>query len=170
VPNTLSEKQKWQKNLKQDELKYILTKNDPTNPEDHGWIHITLRDNKLNYKVSKARRIVLVGCGSYPYSLFDIAKKYSHNKDLIFIGIDYDEICYRICVSLRNKYNLQNFYFYQCRGIDFNYSNLIDEDMIFLSADLIDIEDTYWHIIKNSKAQVYICKPHKKSPGFYPGD
>lgn len=171
MSNTLSEKQKWQKNLKDDEIKLITDPNlNPLEPEDHGWIHITLRDNKLNYKVKEARYIVLVGCGSYPYSLFDMARKYSYRSDLFFIGIDYDEKCYKICQALKKKHGLNNFLFMKGEGKNLDYSKLNHTDMVFLSADINDIEDTYWSIVRGSPAQVFICKPHKKSPGIYPGD
>lgn len=168
MPNTSSEKQKWQQNLKADELKQIVEgKIDPTKPEEHGWIHITLRDNKLNYRVKEARSIVLVGCGSYPYSLFDMRQKY---PDKMYIGVDYDIKCIKMCYAICNKYKINDMNFIHGEGKKLDYSKLTHSDMVFLSADIDDMEDTYWHIIKDTPAQVFICKPHTKSPGIYPGD
>lgn len=99
-----------------------------------------------------------------------MSQKYPNRSDLLYIGIDYDEKCYKICQALKKKYGLNNMHFIYGEGKKLDYSKLNHTDLVFLSADINDMEDTYWHIVRDSPTHVYICKPHKKSPGIYPGD
>ena len=46
--------------------------------EYNAWIVKTLVDKKQRYKFKTCNSIVLVGCGLYPYSMYDLHKQYPH--------------------------------------------------------------------------------------------
>jgi hypothetical protein len=47
------------------------------------------------------------------------------------------------------------------KGEDFDYSNLLDEDLVFISCDVNNIDNIYNKILDTSKAQVFICAPSR---------
>ena len=50
----------------------------------------------------------------------------------------------------------------ETQGEDFDYSFLTDEDMIFISVDVVQ-NKIYEQIVKTSRAQIYSCAPYKSS-------
>jgi hypothetical protein len=59
-----------------------------TKAETNAWIIRTLRDKKQLYKLDSCNKIILVGSGMYPYSMFDLHKR---NPSIKQIGIEIDE-------------------------------------------------------------------------------
>ena len=51
---------------------------------------------------------------------------------------------------------------YCCDAAEFDYSFLADEDMIFISVDVVQ-NKIIKQIIKTSRAQFYSCAPYKSS-------
>jgi biotin synthase-related radical SAM superfamily protein len=49
-----------------------------------------------------------------------------------------------------------------CAGEEFDYSFLGDEDMIFISVDVVE-NKIFEQIIKTSRAQIFSCAPYKSS-------
>ena len=54
--------------------------------ETNAWIYKTLLDKKKTGMFKACKKLILIGAGMYPYSMFDIHKKYKHIQD----GCDYD--------------------------------------------------------------------------------
>ena len=55
--------------------------------ETNAWIYKTLLDKKKTGMFKACKKLVLIGSGIYPYSMFDIHKKYKHIQQ---IGIEID--------------------------------------------------------------------------------
>ena len=58
-----------------------------TDAKRNQYIVQTLVDKKMRYKFLATEHVVLIGCGMYPYSLFDLHKQY---PDIKSIGIEVD--------------------------------------------------------------------------------
>ena len=127
--------------------------------EQNSWIYKTLLEKKKVPLFKKCYRLILVGSGIYPYSLIDIHKKYKHVK---MLGIEIDENRARASKQLiknspaRDRINIVN-----QDGLDFDYSKLEDDDLVFISCD-VDSSKILSKIIQTSKAHVYICSPYNK--------
>ena len=46
-------------------------------------------------------------------------------------------------------------------GIDFDYSKLEDDDLVFISCD-VDSDGIFKKVLETSKAHVYICAPYNR--------
>ena len=125
--------------------------------EKNAWIIKTLVNRKERYKFKTCKNVVLVGSGFYPYSLFDVYKQYEH---INLIGIDYDENCVRISQLLLDSANINDrIKVIHADGIEFDYSFLDHEDLVFLSVDIEKRNEIYSRVIQTSKASVYVCEP-----------
>lgn len=156
----------WKQGLKETEFKFIewiISKNRydvflDKKPRKN-WILETLIQKKKVSKFKECKILIMVGSGMYPYSIIDTYKQYPHLK---IIGLDYDENCVKISNHLIEKCDLQNsIKIVNINGIDFDYSNLEHEDLVFLSIDVEGIDTIFNKVIETSKAQTYVCAPGK---------
>jgi hypothetical protein len=126
----------------------------------NSWIYKTILDNKIKKKLDTCKNIVLVGCGLYPYSLFDMHRRFS---DINYHGIERSEKRAKLAKIVTAETPARdNLKIYCCAGEDFDYSFMSDEDMIFISVD-VNENKIYEQIIKTSGAQIYSCAPYKSS-------
>lgn len=155
----------WKRSLKQSEFGII----EPVFRRDDffellkkkigkNWIIETLvLEGKVNL-LKTCETLVMVGCGMYPYSMIDTNKKY---PDINQIGVDYDKRCIKISSTIIDKCLLSNMRTVHSKGEDFDYSNLLDEDLVFISCDVNNIDTIYSKVLDTSKAQVFICAPSR---------
>jgi tRNA G46 methylase TrmB len=118
----------------------------------------TLVDKKMRYKFETTKNVVLIGCGMYPYSLFDLHKQYPHINST---GIEIDKNRCVIAKKLINaspaKHNIK---VVNLNGIDYDYSWLGIDDLVFVSVD-VEIEKEILHrVIMTSKATPFLCAPY----------
>jgi tRNA G46 methylase TrmB len=129
-------------------------------PFDQSWVYKTILDNKIKNKLKTCNNIVLIGCGLYPYSLFDMHRRYPHIK---YHGIEISEKRAELARLVTKETPAKdNLTIHCCAGEDFDYSFLSDEDMIFISVDVVQ-NKIIEQIIKTSRAQFYSCAPYKSS-------
>ena len=126
----------------------------------NSWIYKTILDNKIKKKLDTCKNIVLVGCGLYPYSLFDMHRRFS---DINYHGIERSEKRAKLAKIITAETPARdNLKIHCCAGEEFDYSFMSDEDMIFISVD-VNESKIYEQIIKTSGAQIYSCAPYKSS-------
>lgn len=127
---------------------------------EHSWIYQTILDNKIKHKLDDCKDIVYVGCGLYPYSLFDMHRRF---PNLTYHGIEISEKRAALAKIVTKETPAKNsLTIHQCDAADFDYSFLRDEDMIFISVD-VNQNKIIEQIIKTSRAQFYSCAPYKSS-------
>jgi len=127
---------------------------------NQSWIYKTILDNKIKRKLKTCKNIVLVGCGLYPYSLFDMHRRFPEIK---YHGIEISEKRAKLAKIITEETPAKDaLTIHRCAGEDFDYSFLGDEDMIFISVDVNETKIIN-QIIKTSKAQFYSCAPYKSS-------
>ena len=156
----------WKQGLRETEFKYIewIIKNEKyelflNKKPRKNWIRETLKDQKKLNNFEKCKTLIMVGSGIYPYSMVDTHKRY---PNINMIGLDYDEKCVKISKYLIEKCKLHKSINIICtNGMDFDYSNLEHEDLVFLSIDIEGIDEIYNKVIETSKAQPYVCAPGK---------
>lgn len=126
----------------------------------NSWIYKTILDKKIKKNLEVCNNIVLVGCGLYPYSLFDMHRRYPMIK---YHGIEISEKRAKLAeIITKETPAVNDLKIHCCSGEDFDYSFLTDEDMIFISVD-VNESKIYEQIIKTSRAQIYSCAPYKSS-------
>jgi len=126
----------------------------------NSWIYKTVLDKKVKKKLEVCNNIVLVGCGLYPYSLFDMHRRYPYIK---YHGIEISKKRAKLAkIVTKETPAADNLIIHCCSGEDFDYSFLSDEDMIFISVD-VNQNKIIKQIIKTSRAQFYSCAPYKSS-------
>lgn len=129
-------------------------------PFEQSWIYKTILDNKVKSKLEVCSSLVLVGCGLYPYSLFDMHRRYPHIK---YYGIEISEKRAKLAEIVTHETPAKdNMTIHCCAGEDFDYSFLEDEDMVFISVDVAQ-NKIIDKIVKTSGAQIYSCAPYKSS-------
>lgn len=157
----------WKQGLRETEFKYIewIIRNEKyelfidKKPRKNWIIETFAEEKRLLNKFKDCTTLVMVGSGIYPYSIVDTYKKYPNLK---IVGLDYDEKCVKISKFLIEKCKLHESINIICiNGIEYDYSTLKDEDLVFLSIDVEGIDDIFNKIINTSKAQPYICAPGK---------
>jgi len=118
----------------------------------------TLVDKKMRYKFLSTNRVVLIGCGMYPYSLFDLHKQY---PSINSIGIEVDSnralIARKLvsCSPAKDKIKIVNE-----NGFNYDYSWLGIDDLVFVSVD-VEIEKSILEkVIMTSKASPFLCAPY----------
>lgn len=166
---TFREKEyKITKNVKDNMLKYFRNKMFEQRKglyayrlaEPNSWIFKTLLEKKQKKLFDTCSKLVMVGCGLYPYSMYDIHKKYKHIKQ---IGIEIESKRAGVAKSLvlnspaKNSIGIINM-----DGLDFDYSKLGDDDLIFISCD-VDNEEIIKKVIKTSKAHFFVCAPYDRA-------
>ena len=126
----------------------------------NSWIYKTILDKKIKDNLNSCKYVVLVGCGLYPYSLFDMHRRYPHIK---YHGIEISEKRAKLAQIVTLETPAKNdLTIHCCAGEDFDYSFLSDEDMIFISVDVAQ-NKIIDKIVKTSGAQIYSCAPYKSS-------
>jgi tRNA G46 methylase TrmB len=129
-------------------------------PFKQSWVYKTILDKKIKSNLKDCTNIVLIGCGLYPYSLFDMHRRYPHIK---YFGVEISEKRAKLAeIVTRETPAKDNLSIHCCAGEDFDYSFLTDEDMIFISVD-VNQNKIIEQIIKTSRAQFYSCAPYKSS-------
>lgn len=128
--------------------------------ENNAWIVRTLADKKQRYKFKSCKNLIMIGSGMYPYSMFDVYKKYPSIKQ---IGLEIDEkrafISKKLIEASPAKESIK---IIPIDAYDFDYSWLGIDDLIFISVD-VDNKRIIDKIIKTSKAHIYICAPYEKT-------
>lgn len=157
----------WKESIANGEFKLVLNAHLQNNLSrlyrvkfDQSWIYKTILDNKIKSKLKECKNIVLVGCGLYPYSLFDMHFRY---PNINYHGIEISEKRAKLAKLVTKETPAKDdLTIHCCAGEDFNYSFLSDEDMIFISVDVAQ-NKIIEQIIKTSRAQFYSCAPYKSS-------
>ena len=122
------------------------------------YVVMTLRDKKMRYKFKTAKNIVLVGCGMYPYSLFDLHKQYPHIKS---VGVEIDEKRCKIAEALVNASpGKDSIKIVNCDGMDYDFTWLGMDDFVFVSVDVEKEKDIQQKVIMTSKASPFLCAPY----------
>src|SRR5210317_696728 len=125
----------------------------------NSWIYKTIIDKGLKKKLEQARKIVLVGSGMYPYSLFDMFKRH---PDKQYFGIEISQQKTNLAKLITEKTPAKGYItYYTHNAFTFDYSEFDQDDMIFISCD-VDSKPTIEQIIKTSGAQFWICAPYEK--------
>lgn len=167
MDDLFKDEENWKRLIIKNELtllKLYLFNGDHSKPyeeaEKDAWIIRTLRDKKQRYRFKTCKHLILVGSGMYPYSMFDVHKQY---PDIKQIGIEIDKNRCVISEKLikaspaKESIKIENL-----DAIDYDYSWLGIDDLIFISVD-VDSKKIIEKIIKTSKAQVNICAPYNKT-------
>jgi hypothetical protein len=156
----------WKEGLKKTEFSFVKEIIETNNYEllvskspRKNWIRETLLIEKQLSKFKSCSTLVMVGSGMYPYSVVDTYNRYQNLK---IIGLDYDDRCVKISNHLLEKCNLQDYIkVIHINGIEYDYSSLSHEDLVFLSIDVVGIDEIYNKVVETSKAQPYVCAPGK---------
>ena len=128
--------------------------------KEHSWIYKTIEDKKLKKGLNVCKNIVLVGCGLYPYSLFDMHKRF---PDIKYHGIEISDKRVKLARIILNETPAKDdMKIYCSAGEEFDYSMFGEEDMIFISCDVVG-SSIIKQIYETSKAQVFPCAPYKSS-------
>ena len=128
--------------------------------ETNAWIYKTLLDKKKTAMFKTCKKLALIGSGIYPYSMFDIHKKYKHIQQ---IGIEIDPSRAAIGRDLVVKSPAKNHIeIVTCDGCDYDYSDLGEDDLVFVSCD-VDNKKVMNRIIETCKAHIFICAPYEKT-------
>ena len=128
--------------------------------ETNAWIYKTLLDKNKTGMFKACKKLVLIGSGIYPYSMFDIHKKYKHIQQ---IGIEIDTNRAAIGRDLVVKSPARNqIEIITCDGYDYDYSDLGEDDLVFVSCD-VDNKKIMNRVIQTCKAHIFICAPYEKT-------
>ena len=127
--------------------------------EPNSWIYKTLLEKKRIPLFRSCKRLVMVGSGMYPYSMYDIHKKFKH---ILQLGLEIDETRYKLSKSLvENSPAKDSIKILHMDGNLFDYSRLEDEDLIFISCD-VDSNSIVKKVLETSKAHIFVCAPYNK--------
>lgn len=127
--------------------------------EPNSWIYKTLLEKKRIPLFRTCKRLVMVGSGMYPYSMYDIHKKFKH---ILQLGLEIDETRYKLSKSLVEKSPAKDsIKIMHMDGNDFDYSRLGDEDLVFVSCD-VDSNSIFNKVLETSKAHIFVCAPYNK--------
>ena len=128
--------------------------------ERNAWIVKTLRDKKQRYKFETCNNLVMIGSGIYPYSMFDVHKQYPHIRQL---GLEIVESRVKLSRKLVEASPAKDdMKILHVDAIDFDYSWMGMDDLIFISVD-VEHEQITKKILETSKAQLYMCAPYEKT-------
>lgn len=128
--------------------------------EKNAWIVRTLRDKKQRYKFNNCKNLVMIGSGTYPYSMFDVHKQYPNIRQ---IGLEIVKNRATLSKKLVEASPAKDKIKILCiDAYDFDYSWLGIDDLIFISVD-VEHEKITQKILETSKAQLYMCAPYEKT-------
>ena len=157
----------WKATVAQNEmnlLNYFKQKKDFSlaykNAENNAWIVRTLRDKKQRYRFNDCKNLVLVGSGMYPYSMFDVHKQY---PEINQIGLEIDKNRAKVSeLLIKASPAKDKIKIVVGDAIDYDYSWLGDDDLIFISVD-VEHNKIFSKAIQTSKAHVHVCAPYDKT-------
>jgi len=122
-------------------------------PSD-GVIYLTLKEKKLLSLFQECNKIIYIGSGYYPFSLFNLHKKYKH---LELIGIERDKKAFLSSFQLaKNSPAKNNLKIMHCDGVNFDFKTLDDKDLVFIAPE-IDHKNITNKIISQSLVQFFKC-------------
>jgi len=128
--------------------------------ETNAWIYKTLLDKKKTGMFKECKKLILIGAGMYPYSMFDIHKKYKHIQQ---VGIEIDNSRGIIGRDLVAKSPAKDHIEIVIQdGFDYDYTDLAEDDLVFISCD-VDSKKIMNKVIKTCKAHIFICAPYEKT-------
>ena len=128
--------------------------------ETNAWIYKTLLDKKKTGMFKICKKLILIGSGIYPYSMFDIHKKYKHIQQ---IGIEIDSSRATIGRDLVNKSPAKDHIEIITQdGSEYDYTDLAEDDLVFISCD-VNSKKIMNEVIKTCKAHIFICAPYEKT-------
>lgn len=155
----------WKEGLKRTEFGFIewIIKNERydlfiSKKPRKNWIKETFLEKKMVSKFKLCNNLVMVGSGIYPYSMIDLNKEFPNINQ---VGLDYDKNCVKLSSFLIKKCGIKNINIININGLEYDYSYLKDEDLVFLSIDVVGIDEIYNKVLETSKAQPYVCAPGK---------
>lgn len=160
------EKTKWHDNLDAKELDAVvqLVQHQPNIYEfvnGYGWIIKTMQDRKQYWKLRKAKRILFVGAGFYPYSMIGLQYQFPEVKVL---GLEINPIKVKVANALFKFFDIHHtLRVIEADGLAFDYSKLSDEDLVFITSDIDDNNLIAQKILLNSEAEPIICAPYKNA-------
>ena len=105
-------------------------------------------------KLEQYNNIIMVGCGSFPYTLINFAYKY---PNIQFIGIDKNIKSIENALELKKFLKIKNIKFKLCDGNNYDYNS---EDLVIiadLASDKSNILDQIYRT--NEKTKVIIRNP-----------
>ena len=130
--------------------------------ETNAWIYKTLLDKKKTGMFKACKKLILIGSGIYPYSMFDIHKKYKHIQQ---IGIEIDSnraaIGRDLVIKSPAKDHIEIITHDGCT-YDYGNINLNEDDLVFISCD-VDNKKMMNRLIQTCKAHIFICAPYEKT-------
>ena len=128
--------------------------------ETNAWIYKTLLDKKKTGMFKICKKLILIGSGIYPYSMFDIHKKYKHIQQ---IGIEIDSSRATIGRDLVNKSPAKDHIEIITQdGSEYDYTDLAEDDLVFISCD-VNSKKIMNEVIKTCKAHIFICAHYEKT-------
>ena len=128
--------------------------------KENSWILKTIEDLDMKKNLKKCENIVLVGCGLYPYSLFDMHRRYPHIK---YHGIEISKKRAKLAELLVSETPAKGGVTIYCSpGEEFDYSFIGENDLVFISCD-VKQNNIINQVYKTSEAQVFPCAPYKSS-------
>ena len=101
--------------------------------------------NKLDKYMKDSKNFIMIGCGSFPITLFSVCEKY---KQLNTIGIDSSPEAIINAKELKGKLKYKNVIFEIVDGINYNYINM---DTIFIANLVIPKTKVLKRIAMTSK-------------------
>jgi len=130
--------------------------------ETNAWIYKTLLDKKKTSMFKACKKLVLIGSGIYPYSMFDIHKKYKHIQQIgLEINPSRAAIGRDLVLKSPAKHHIQ---IITQDGCTYDYGNidLGEDDLVFVSCD-VDNKKIMNRVIATCKAHIFICAPYEKT-------
>jgi hypothetical protein len=128
--------------------------------EESGWVYKTLLEKKQTSLFKMCKNLILVGSGLYPYSLFDMHKRFKH---LNILGLEIDQRRTAVAKELiKHSPAKDSIKILTCDGNLFDYSWLGDEDLIFISCD-VESKEMIKMMTEKSKAHIFVCAPYDKT-------
>ena len=161
-------RESWRKSIAEAEIKriqYLKGQNQLhrtyTQIKKNQYIVQTLIDKKLKYRLDTAKNVVLVGCGMHPYSLFDLHQQYPHIKS---VGIEIvPERAQLAEILIKHSPAKDNIIVTNQNGLDYDYSWLDIDDLVFVSVDVEIEKKIQEKVIMTSKASSFLCAPYHTS-------
>ena len=128
--------------------------------EKNAWIYKTLSEKKKLALFKTCKKLIMIGCGMYPYSMFDIHKKHKHIKQ---VGVEIDKNRAMVADKLVSHSPAKDHIeIVHMDGKDYDFSELEEQDLIFISCD-VDSKQVINSIIEKSKAHFFVCAPYNKT-------
>jgi hypothetical protein len=99
---------------------------------------------------SSCKKIVMVGCGAFPATLFWI---YDHYPGMEYIGIDIDSTSIALASSVSKILNLKKFILKLINGSEYNYSNV---DFVYIANQVTPKNEVLRRVMETSNGKIPI--------------